>query len=145
MPVSLIKHLAISSRSVVPNLACLHRATVQLCVQQRNISKTQLRQQQLHWHTHVRPRQVSPARHLLHIAASMKDDPDGVMEEAALLEAFSEISTISGAWVHSAGATNSILTVRSCITKCYMTTCVIHAAILLYCRHAQTTSDDGFV
>lgn len=145
MPASLIKHLAISSRSVVPNLASLHRATVQLCVHQRNIPKTQSRQQQLHWQTHVRVQHISPARHLLHISASMKDDPDGVTEEAALLEAFSEVPTISGAWLHSAGAATSTLTVRSCITKCCRTACVLQAAVLLCCRHAQTTSDDGLI
>ncbi len=40
-----------------------------------------------------------------------RDDPDSMSEEASLLEAFSEIPTIAGAWAHEAGAGQSTLTV----------------------------------
>ena len=47
-------------------------------------------------------------------AASMapRDDPADITAEAALLEAFSEIPTVAGAWVHPAGPGTSTLTVR---------------------------------
>jgi hypothetical protein len=131
MPASLVKHLAISSRSVVPSLTSLRLACLQHCLQQGRIVNRPSRQQQLHWQARERL-QVSPVRHPLRSSASMKDDPDGVTEEAALLEAFSEVPTISGAWVHSAGAANSILTVRSCITKCCMT--ALQAMQQSYCN-----------
>ena len=42
-----------------------------------------------------------------------RDDPADITAEAALLEAFSEIPTVAGAWVHPAGPGTSALTVCS--------------------------------
>ena len=54
------------------------------------------------------------ARRATAAAASMapRDDPADITAEAALLEAFSEIPTVAGAWVHSAGPNTSTLAVR---------------------------------
>jgi hypothetical protein len=116
MPTLVIHRLLISCRSVAPSLKLLHRATLQRCLQQAPpVSSNGLRQQQFRLQSHhlrLQQNHSAHAHRVLHTIASMKDDPEGVTAEASLLEAFSEVPAISGAWVHCAGSGHSTLTVR---------------------------------
>lgn len=116
MPALLIKHLVISaprSTLLVRNLKSLPSAISQHSRQQ----KAPFFSRQYHQKHHQLVSALRTQRHVAHrlasASASMKDDPEGVAEEAALLEAFSDIPTITGAWVHSAGPGLSTLTVSA--------------------------------
>lgn len=57
------------------------------------------------------------------MALKSRDDPADMSEEASLLEAFSEIPTITGAWVHQAAHGQSTLTVSlMCVHVLYLDT-----------------------
>lgn len=110
-----IKQALISHRSIVlvRNLKSLPSAYVRQSRQQNSLSCCRQHHQD---RRQIAPdlctQRSIPARRSTHTSVSMKDDPEGMTEESALLEAFLEIPTINGAWIHSAGPGHSTLTVR---------------------------------